>query len=150
MEIISKEEQCAMNLEKCRIIELPKISDPRGNLTFIEQQRHMPFDIQRVYYLYDVPGGESRAGHGHKELQQLIIAVAGSFDVRLDDGKNKKTFHLNRSYQGLYVAPMIWRELDNFSSGAVCLVLASTLYDEQDYYRDYQDFLSLVRQNGKS
>lgn len=133
-----------MSLENCRIIELPKISDPRGNLTFIEQQRQVPFPIQRVYYLYDVPGGESRAGHGHRELQQLIIAAAGSFDVHLADGKNRKTFHLNRSYFGLYVSPMVWRELDNFSSGAVCLVLASTLYDEKDYYRDFNDFVTFL------
>ena len=116
-------------LEKCRLIELPKISDPRGNLTFVEAGRHIPFDIQRVYYLYDVPGGAERGGHAHKGLHQLIVAMSGSFDIHLDDGKNKKTFHLNRSYNGLYVCPMIWREMDNFSSGAVCMVLASNYYD---------------------
>lgn len=134
-------------LEQCRIVELPKITDPRGNLTFIEQERHIPFDIKRVYYLYDVPGGAERGGHAHLGLQQLIIAMSGSFDVILNDGYEEKRFHLNRSYYGLYVCPMIWRELDNFSSGSVCLVLASNLYDEADYLREYQDFLQRVRQN---
>jgi dTDP-4-dehydrorhamnose 3,5-epimerase-like enzyme len=130
-----------MNLDLCKIIDLPKISDPRGNLTFIEGGgRHVPFDIQRVYYLYDVPGGSERGGHAHKALSQLIIAMSGSFDVVLDDGRGKRRFHLNRSYYGLYVCPMIWRELDNFSSGSVCMVLASNLYDEDDYYRDYGDY----------
>jgi hypothetical protein len=132
-------------LEKCRIIELPKIMDYRGNLTFVEKMKHVPFEISRVYYLYDVPGGESRAGHGHKELQQLIIAASGSFDVILDDGYQRKTFTLNRPNYGLYVCSMIWRELENFSSGAVSLVLASTLYDENDYYRNYEEFLQVVR-----
>ena len=129
------------SLDQCRIIELPKIADPRGNLTFIEGNSQIPFDIKRVYYLYDVPGGGERGGHAHKELSQLIIAMSGSFDVILDDGENKKRVHLNRSYQGLYVCPMIWRELDNFSSGAVCLVLASNLYSEEDYLRDKHDFM---------
>lgn len=135
-----------MTLESCKIIDLPKITDPRGNLTFIEGQKHVPFDVSRVYYLYDVPGGAERGGHAHKELQQLIIAMSGSFDVVLDDGRNKARFHLNRSYFGLYVCPMIWRELDNFSSGAVCLVLASNRYSESDYYRDYVDFLGKLEQ----
>ena len=130
-----------MNIDLCKIISLPKISDPRGNLTFIEAGSHIPFDIQRVYYLYDVPGGAERGGHAHKDLHQLIIAMSGSFDVVLDDGKNKKRVHMNRSYSGLYVCPMIWRELDNFSSGAVLMVLASNKYDEADYYRDYADFM---------
>lgn len=130
-----------MNIDNCRIVDLPKISDPRGNLTFVEADRHVPFDIQRVYYLYDVPGGAERGGHAHKGLQQLIIAMSGSFDVILDDGRNKRRFHLNRSYYGLYVCPMIWRELDNFSSGSVCLVLASNRYDEDDYYRSYDQYL---------
>jgi len=134
-----------MNIKNCRLIDLPKITDPRGNLTFIEQGNHIPFDIQRVYYLYDVPGGSERGGHAHKELSQLIIAMSGSFDVLLDDGNGKKRFHLNRSYYGLYVCPMIWRELDNFSSGSVCMVLASNLYDELDYYRDYQEYFTAVK-----
>lgn len=124
------------------MLELPKIHDPRGNLTFVESGNHIPFDIKRVYYLYDVPGGSERGGHAHKGLFQLIIAMSGSFDVVLDDGNGKKRFHLNRSYQGLYVCPMIWRELDNFSSGSVCMVLASNVYDEADYFRNYEEFLS--------
>lgn len=129
-----------MHISNCRMVDLPKISDPRGNLTFVEGGQHIPFDIQRVYYLYDVPGGAERGGHAHKGLQQLIIAMSGSFDVVLDDGHEKKRYHLNRSYSGLYVCPMIWRELDNFSSGSVCMVLASNRYDEDDYYRDYGDY----------
>ncbi len=130
-----------MNINNCKIVELPKITDPRGNLTFIEGGDHIPFDIQRVYYLYDVPGGAERGGHAHKGLHQLIIAMSGSFDVVLDDGQNKKRVHLARSYYGLYVCPMIWRELDNFSSGSVCMVLASNKYDEADYFRNYNDFM---------
>ena len=130
------------SLDGCRIIDLPKISDPRGNLTFVEGGQHIPFDIQRVYYLYDVPGGAERGGHAHKGLQQLIVAMSGSFDVVLDDGRQKRRIHLNRSYTGLYVCPMIWRELDNFSSGSVCMVLASNRYDEDDYYRDYGQYLA--------
>ncbi|PCJ83908.1 MAG: hypothetical protein COA54_14680 [Thiotrichaceae bacterium] len=129
-------------IERCQRIDLPKINDPRGNLTFIEGERHVPFDIKRVYYLYDVPGGAERGGHAHKDLHQLIIAMAGSFDIHLDDGHSKKTMHMDRSYYGLYVCPMIWREIDNFSSGAVCMVLASEYYDELDYYRDYGQFIS--------
>lgn len=134
-----------MSLKECKIIELPKIADVRGNLTFIENHRHIPFDIKRVYYLYDVPGGANRAGHGHKQLHQLLIAMSGSFDITLDDGFNKKVFHLNRSYFGLYIPPMIWREIDNFSSGSVCMVLASEFYSEDDYYREYEGFLKAVR-----
>ena len=128
-------------INHCKLIELPKITDARGNLSFIEGGNHIPFDIQRVYYLYDVPGGAERGGHAHKGLHQLIIAMSGSFDVVLDDGREKKRVHLNRSYNGLYVCPMIWRELDNFSSGSVCMVLASSKYDEDDYYRDYAEFM---------
>ena len=129
------------DISHCKIIDLPKIAEPRGNLTFVEGGRHVPFDIQRVYYLYDVPGGAERGGHAHKELHQLIIAMSGSFDVVLDDGQDKKRFHLNRSYSGLYICPMIWRELDNFSSGSVCMVLASNKYTEDDYYREYSEYI---------
>ena len=124
------------------MVSLPKITDHRGNLTFIEGLNHIPFEIKRVYYLYDVPGGAVRGGHAHKKLQQLIIAIAGSFDVVLDDGDTRKTISLNRSYQGILIPNMTWRELENFSSGSVCLVLASEPYDEDDYYRDYDDFLN--------
>lgn len=134
-----------MSINNCKIIEFPIVHDARGNLTFIENSRHIPFDIKRVYYLYDVPGGAERAGHAHKTLQQIIIAMSGSFDIELDDGYEKKKFHLNRSYYGLYICPMIWRTIDNFSSGSVCLVLASDFYSEADYYRDYDEFLKAVR-----
>jgi oxalate decarboxylase/phosphoglucose isomerase-like protein (cupin superfamily) len=134
-----------MGIENCRLFALPKITDIRGNLTVIESQEHIPFSIERIYYLYDVPAGETRAGHAHKQLQQLFVAVSGSFDITLDDGKESKVVHLNRPFQGLYVCPMIWREINNFSSGSVCLVLASSHYDELDYYRDYDTFLSAVR-----
>jgi dTDP-4-dehydrorhamnose 3,5-epimerase-like enzyme len=134
-----------MSIDKCHIVDLPKIADSRGNLTFIEGQRHVPFDIRRVYYLYDVPGGAERGGHAHKQLSQLIVAVAGSFDIVINDGSKEKRIHLNRSYKGLYICPMIWRELDNFSSGAVCMVLASNLYDESDYYREYSTFLEAIQ-----
>ena len=136
--------QTEKSIKLCRIIDLPKIHDPRGNLTFIEGGGHIPFDIKRVYYLYDVPGGAERGGHAHKGLHQLIIAMSGSFDVVLDDGRDKTRFHLNRSYNGLYVCPMIWRELDNFSSGSVCMVLASNRYAEDDYYRDYDTYLAAM------
>ena len=134
-----------MSIDRCRILELPRINDARGNLTFIESCAHVPFPIERVYYLYDVPGGASRAGHAHKELHQFVIAMSGSFDVKLDDGAMTRTFHLNRSYYGLYISPMIWREIDNFSSGSVCLVLASARFDEADYYRDYDVFAAAAR-----
>ena len=130
-----------MSIDRCQILELPKIHEPRGNLTFIEGGVHVPFDIQRVYYLYDVPGGSERGGHAHKQLHQFIVAMSGSFDIVLDDGQSKKRVHLNRSYNGLYVCPMIWRELDNFSSGSVCMVLASTKYEEADYFREYAEFM---------
>ena len=128
-------------LQKCKLIDLPKVSDPRGNLTFIEGNSHIPFDIKRVYYLYDVPGGSERGGHAHKGLSQLIIAMSGSFDIHISDGNERQTFHLNRPYFGLYICPMIWRELDNFSSGSVCMVLASDQYNEKDYYRSYNGYL---------
>jgi dTDP-4-dehydrorhamnose 3,5-epimerase-like enzyme len=138
-----------MSLEKCRLIDLPKINDPRGNLTFIENDRHIPFEIKRVYYLYDVPGGALRAGHAHKTLHQFLIAMSGSFDVTVDDGQHKMKFHLNRSYYGLYIPPMTWREIDNFSSGSVCLALASDFYDEADYYRQYPEFKKAVHDKEK-
>lgn len=128
-------------MSRCKIVELPRVNDPRGNLTFIEGGVHVDFDIRRVYYLYDVPGGSERGGHAHKELHQLIIAMSGSFDVVLNDGSQQRRIHLNRSYNGLYVCPMIWRELDNFSSGSVCMVLASNLYSEDDYYRDFAEYM---------
>jgi dTDP-4-dehydrorhamnose 3,5-epimerase-like enzyme len=130
-----------MTLDDCKIIELPIIHDPRGNLTFIENSEHIPFNMSRVYYLYDVPGGSERGGHAHKELHQFVVAMSGSFDIHLDDGQKQQTYHLNRSYYGLYICPMIWREIDNFSPGSVCMVLASDLYSESDYYRDYNEFL---------
>lgn len=131
----------AASVENCKILDLPRVSDPRGNLTFIEGGRHVPFAIERVYYLYDVPGGAERGGHAHRELSQLIVAMSGSFDVVLKDGRRTVRHHLNRSYRGIYITPMIWRELDNFSSGSVCMVLASNRYDEADYYRDYDEYL---------
>ncbi len=130
-----------VSIQECKILSLPVVHDRRGNLTFIESLKIIPFEIKRVYYLYDVPGGAERGGHAHKQLHQLIIAMSGSFDVLLDDGKDKKKFHLNRSYNGLYICPMIWREINNFSSGSVCMVLASTFYDEEDYYREYSEFM---------
>lgn len=133
-----------MPFEDCRILRFPKIEDRRGNLSFIEGSSHIPFDIQRVYYLYDVPGGAARGGHAHKALWQVIIAMSGSFDVVLDDGSVRQKFHLNRSYSGLVVGPMMWREIENFSSGSVCLVLASNKYDENDYYRDFEEFRSAL------
>lgn len=139
-----------MNLSRCKIIDLPKITDERGNLTFVEGNKHIPFEIKRIYYLYDVPGGESRGGHAHKHLQQFIIAASGSFDVILDDGFNRKRFHLNRSYYGLYVPPMVWRELNNFSSGSVCLALVSEYYDENDYIRDYETFKKIIVERSKN
>jgi hypothetical protein len=124
----------------CKLLDLPVISAPEGNLTFIEGSDHVPFEIARVYYLYDVPGGATRGGHAHRRLQQLIVAAAGSFEVLLDDGAEKRSVTLNRSHVGLLLTPMIWRELVNFSSGSVCMVLASEHYDEADYFRDYDEF----------
>jgi len=132
-------------LNKCQLIDLPKIADARGSLTFVEGKRHVPFAIQRVFYLYDVPGGADRGGHALKKCHQFLIAMSGSFDVILDDGVEKKRIQLNRSYYGLHIPPLIWREMDNFSSGAVCLALASENYSEADYYREYAGFLSAVK-----
>lgn len=139
-----------MPIENCKILNLPKIQDRRGNLSVIESGRQIPFQINRVYYLYDVPGGAERGGHAHKELNQLIVSMSGSFDVVLNDGTKSARFHLNRPYYGLFICPMIWRELDNFSSGSVCMVLASNFYDESDYYRDYNQYRKAITQNASS
>ena len=132
-------------IDGCRLISLPRITDHRGNLSFVEGHRHVPFDIRRVYYLYDVPAGEARGGHAHLALEQVLIAVSGAFDVLLDDGRRRETVTLNRPYVGLYMSNMIWRELLNFSSGSVCLVLASQPFEEADYIREHSDFLRLAR-----
>ena len=129
----------------CTIIELDKHHHEKGNITVVENCVTVPFEVKRSYYLYDVPGGESRGGHAHRELSQLIVAASGSFSVTLDDGKVKRTFLLNRPYRGLYILPGIWRTLDDFSSGSVCLVLASHGYDEKDYIRDYSEFIDYKR-----
>lgn len=135
----------------CRLINLPKISDPRGKLSYIEGGVHLPFDIKRVYYLYDVPSGMVRGGHAHKNLHQLIIPISGSFDISLEDARgDKQTFHLNSPDIGLYICPMIWRDISNFSQGAVCMVLASAPYDEGDYIRKYDEFLADTRSNNPS
>jgi len=131
-------------LSRCEVLDLPVVNDPRGNLTAIEGGVNIPFGIERVYYLYDVPGGARRGGHAHRGLYQVLIAMSGSFDVLLDDGYSKKLVHLNRSYMGLLITPMVWREIDNFSSGSVCMVLASASYDEADYYRHYDEFIADV------
>jgi len=132
-------------MERVRLIDFPIVHEPRGNLSFIEGGRHVPFDIKRVYYLYDVPGGAVRGGHAHRTINQVIIALSGSFDVVLDDGHGTRRVSLNRSYFGLFLPNMIWRELENFSSGAVCMVLASAYYDETEYIRDYEEFKLLTR-----
>lgn len=131
-------------IDSCVLLELPKINDARGNLTFIEQLRHVPFDIQRVFYLYDVPTGADRGAHAHREHHQFLICLSGSFDVEVDDGTSRRTFHLNRPWKGLHVPPMIWAAEKNFDPGSVCLVLASHLFAEADYIRDYDDYLSLL------
>ncbi|MGB1936735.1 MAG: sugar 3,4-ketoisomerase [Akkermansiaceae bacterium] len=126
-------------------IDFPVVHDERGNLSFVEGGQHIPFDIRRVYYLYDVPGGAERGGHAHYDLEQVVIAMSGSFDLVLDDGREKKRIHLNRSNYGIYIKNMVWREMDNFSSGSVCLVLASNRYCADDYIRDYEQFLKEVK-----
>ncbi len=128
------------SIDQCKIIKFGKFHHPNGNLTVVENGKQLPFDIKRVYYLYDVPGGEERGGHSHKDLKQLVVAISGAFDVVIDDGVNQRTVTLNRPYKGLLIVPGIWRVINNFSSGAVCLVLASEHYDEADYVRDYQEF----------
>ena len=130
---------------KPQIIQLPKFLDSRGNLSFVEQENHIPFVIRRTYWLYDVPGGECRGGHAYRENQEFIVALSGSFDVVLDDGKEKRVFTLNRSYYGLYVPKGLWREMENFSTNALALVLSSTDYNAGDYIRDYDEFLNLKR-----
>jgi WxcM-like, C-terminal len=131
-------------VDDCRLIDLPRVQDPRGNLTFIEGCTHIPFQVSRVFYLYDVPGGESRGGHANIGLEQLIIAASGSFRVVVDDGTHRRSLYLNRSYTGLYIPGMIWRELEDFSSGSVCLVLASKPYDRADYFYDYDEYRAVV------
>lgn len=137
-----------MKLSDIRIIELPKFLDARGNLSFAQNNTHIPFEVKRTYWLYDVPGGESRGGHAYRETEEFVIALSGSFDVIVDDGKEKKTFHLNRSYYGLYIPKGIWREMDNFSTNSLALEFASTKYDLADYIRDYDEFLKL-KEDGK-
>lgn len=134
-----------MDWEKPQLLQIPVVHDPRGNLSVVEGGEFVPFDVKRVYYLYDVPGGAVRGGHAHKKLRQLIIAASGSFDVVLDDGRERKKIALNRSYYGLYIPVMTWREIENFSSGAVCVVLASEHYDAADYLYDYDEFKALVK-----
>lgn len=134
------------SIYNCSILQLPKIHNRAGNITALENNIHLPFDVKRIYYLYDVPAGEERGGHAHRELQQIVVAASGAFDVLLNDGTNKKIVHLDRPFIGLHIVPGIWRELLNFSSGAVCLVLASHKYDEKDYIRDYRDFLEYKKQ----
>lgn len=129
-------------IEDVKIIELPKFTDPRGNLSFVEQLSHIPFEIKRTYWLYDVPGGECRGGHAYKDNQEFIIALSGSFDVIIEDGVNKKVFHLNRSYYGLFVPAGLWREMDNFSTNSLALILSSTKYDVKDYIRDHKEYLA--------
>lgn len=137
-----------MGLEKVKMIDLPRITDPRGNLSVVQGGSHIPFDIRRIFYLYDVPGGATRGGHAHHREQQVLIAVSGSFDVELDDGHEKMRVTLNRPFRGVLIPPGVWRELDNFSSGSVCLTLSSIDYDESDYIRDYETFKRLS-ENGQ-
>ena len=132
-------------MSSVKIIQLPKFLDARGNLSFIEQENHIPFKIERTYWIYDVPGGEKRGGHAYKENEELIVALSGSFDVIVDDGKEKKTFSLNRSYYGLYVPKGTWREMQNFSTNSLALILSSTKYYENDYIRDYNEFINYAR-----
>ena len=133
-------------MDTCKIIDLPKFLDNRGNLSFVEQFKHIPFKVERVYWIYDVPGGEIRGGHAYKENRELIIALSGSFDVVIYDGKEKKTYSLNRSYYGLYVPKGVWREINNFSTNSLALVLSSTLYNEDDYIRNYTDFKLFINE----
>ena len=147
--LVNAEQESGESLNECRIIELPKVNDPRGNLTFIESGRHLPYELKRVFFLYDVPGGAMRAGHALKQCHQFLIAASGSFDVVVDNGIYRKRCHLNRSYYGLHIPPLVWREIENFSSGSVCMVLASAFFDEADYYRDYDQFIEAIRAQSK-
>lgn len=135
-------------IASCRLLEFPKISDHRGSLSFIEGGGHVPFDIRRVYYLFDIPADETRAGHAHLELEQVLVALSGSFVVTVDDGRERRSFSLGKPWTGLYIPPRVWREINDFSSGAVCLALASERYDENDYIRGYGDFLREARRRG--
>ena len=137
-----------IDISAAKIIELPKFLDTRGNLSFIEELKHIPFKIERTYWIYDVPGGEARGGHAYRENEEFIVALSGSFDVVLDDGCQKQTFSLNRSYYGLYVPKGLWREMNNFSTNSLALVLASTGYEVDDYVRDYQDYIA-IKKNGE-
>jgi dTDP-4-dehydrorhamnose 3,5-epimerase-like enzyme len=134
-------------LQQVKILNLPKIEDPRGNLTFIEEQNHIPFEIKRVYWIYDVPGGETRGGHAFKDQKEFIVALSGSFDVVVSDGQDEKRFHLNRSYYGLYIPNGLWRFMDNFSTNSVALVLSSTLYNENDYIREPNHYSNWIKEN---
>jgi|SRR5574344_2025030 dTDP-4-dehydrorhamnose 3,5-epimerase-like enzyme len=137
-----------MTIDDVKLIDLPKIIDVRGNLSFAENYNQIPFEIKRTYWLYDVPGGECRGGHAYRETQEFVIALSGAFDVTIDDGRQKKTFTLNRSYYGLYIPKGLWREMENFSTNSIALEFASTKYDENDYIREYDEFLKL-KSNGK-
>lgn len=137
-----------MTINDVKLIELPKFADPRGNLSFVEQNNHVPFTIQRTYWIYDVPGGENRGGHAYKETFEFIIAISGGFDVTVDDGKKKKTFSLNRSYYGLYIPKGLWRQMKNFSTNSLALEFADTKYDRNDYVEDYDEYIKL-RNNGE-
>ena len=137
-----------MTIEDIKLIELPRFTDPRGNLSFVEQNNHIPFEIQRTYWIYDVPGGEDRGGHAYKTTDEFIIAIAGAFDVTVDDGQQKKTFTLNRSYYGLYIPKGLWRTMDNFSSAALALEFADTKYNRKDYVEDYNEYLKM-KSNGE-
>lgn len=137
-----------MTVEDCKLVELPRFLDSRGNLSFVEQNNHIPFEIKRTYWIYDVPGGEERGGHAFKENQEFIVALSGAFDVVVDDGQTKKTFNLNRSYYGLYVPAGLWREMNNFSTNSLALEFGSKHYDKEDYIRDYDTFVNL-KSDGK-
>lgn len=136
-------------LDRCRLVDLPKIADPRGNLTFIEGNKHIPFEIKRVFYIYDIPTAENRGAHAHKSLHQFLICLSGSFHVNLDDGNEKKIIRLNKPWQGLYIPPMVWASESGFDHGSISMVLASDVYNESDYYRDYDEFMRAVQQKGE-